>query len=189
MGWVKRIVVGASAVATVMLLVSHFTRDDGSVGDLAVGFALVFAVILLGGSLLALVVHSVPRRWRALVLASTLLPALAAGGALGLPESAIHLSDDAEWAYRAGREISVAALVVAAALSAVVARGHGHRVAAIAGTAVLTFAIGAVARDLLARDQQPSWCYADEVEVFPDGGVATSGEYDDCTVLLPARKT
>ena len=187
MRWVKWIAAAAFVIATVALLFTHFTRDGGeSLGSLTFGFAFVFACILMASCLLAAVVHFVPARWRPLVFATTMLPLLAAVGALGLPESAIHFSDGAEWAYRAGREISLGALILGAVLAAVIARGHSYRPLAIAGVALLTFGLAAVGRDLVARDEQPSWCYADHVEVSP-GGVETSGEYDDCTVLLPAR--
>ena len=188
MRWVKLTAAVASVIATVALLVSHFVTDDATLGDLAFGFALVFACILLAACLMAAVVHFVPSRRRPLVFAATLLPLLAAGGALGLPESAIHFSEDAEWAYRAGREISLAALFTGAVLAAVIARGHAYRPLAVAGVALLTFGLAAIGRDVVARDQEPSWCYADRVDATEGGGVYLSGEYDGCTVLLPAKE-
>jgi hypothetical protein len=187
MRWIKRAAAAAFGIAAIALLVSHFGEEDGGLGSLALGFAFVCSCILLAAGLLAAAVRYVPPRWRPLVLAATLLPLLGAAGALGLPESAIHFSDDAEWAYRAGREISLGALVAGALLAAVVARGHSYRPLATAGVAVLAFALAAAGRDVVARDQQPSWCYADQAEAF-DGGAMLTGEYDGCTVLLPAKE-
>lgn len=187
MRWVRWTAGAALVVATAGLLASYFGEEDRRLGELAAGFGVVYACILVGAGLLAAVVRYVPSRWRPLVLAVTVLPLLAALGALGLPESAIHFSDDAEWAYRAGREISLAALAAGALLAAVIARGHSYRPLAIVAMAVLAFALGAVERDLVARDQEPSWCYAEQVEVHRDGAT-TSGEYDGCTVLLPGRE-
>jgi hypothetical protein len=186
MGWLKWSLGVAVVVGTIAVIFSSVTGDY-DVGSTIVGLALVYSGIVLAACLIALVFHEVPRRWRPLVLAGTVLPLIAAAAAVGLPESAIHFSDHEEWAYRAGREISVGALWVGAAIAAAVAWRHSYKPLAIVGVAALAFGLAAVARDLFARDQQPSWCYADKVEAGPDGSVATAGEYDDCTVLLPAR--
>jgi hypothetical protein len=131
--------------------------------------------------------HLYPRRFWAVVLAVGVLPALTAFGALGLPESAIHFSNDAEWAYLAGREISLGALLVGTVLAALLAWRARFRLPMIVGLALVTFLLATIGRDLYASDQQPSWCYADRVETAPDGAVGTAGEYDGCTVLLPAK--
>ncbi|HEX8646821.1 MAG TPA: hypothetical protein VF715_07950 [Thermoleophilaceae bacterium] len=129
-----------------------------------------------------------PRSLWAVVLGVAALSALTAVGAVGLPESAIHFSDDAEWAYRAGREISLGALVLGAAIAALLAWRSGYGVPAIAGLALVTLLLATVGRDLYARDQQPSWCYADTVEATPGGAISLEGEHDGCTVLLPAKE-
>jgi hypothetical protein len=187
LNWLKWTAGASAAIGSAAVLATHLMSDDPSIGSLLFGFVLVFVAVLLGTCLLALVFHTVPRRWRPLLLAATLLPALAAAGALGLPGSAIHYSDDGEWAIRAGREISLAALVLGGLIAAAVARRHSYSLVATAGVALLTFALAAVGRDLVARDQEPLWCYADHVEADAQGGVEASGEYDGCTVLLPAR--
>jgi hypothetical protein len=98
---------------------------------------------------------------------------------------AIHVSGDAEWAYRAGREISLGSLVLGAVIAAAAGRRFGARPLSIAAIALVTFVAAAVARDLVASDTEPSWCYADEVRV--SGNVIhTAGNDDGCTVLLPS---
>ena len=189
LAWLKWLSLAAAVVGTAAMVATHLMADgDESIGSLLFPLGVLYAGILLLACLLAAIFHIVPRRWRPLVVAATLLPLLTAAGALGLPESAIHYSDNEEWAFRAGREISLAALALGALIAGVVAWRHRYPVLAIAGVAALTFALAAIGRDVIARDQEPSWCYTDSfVETDDEGGVSVGGEYDGCTVLLPAK--
>ena len=190
LAWLKWLSVAVAAIGTAAMIATHLMAgDEDSIGSLLFALGALYAGILLLACLLAAIFHMVPRRWRPLVLAATLLPLLTAAGALGLPESAIHYSDDEEWAFRAGREISLAALALGTLIAAAVAWRHRYPVLAIAAVAALTFALAAVGRDVVARDQEPTWCYTDSfVETDDQGGVSVGGEYDGCTVLLPARQ-
>ena len=187
-GWLRQAALAAMAFATIALAVSSAIHGDVGVGSFAGALTLLLGGILLVAGVLVFVVRVVAWRWRPVALAATLLPALTAAASVGLPESAIHFSGQAEWAFRAGREISVAALAAGSMVAAVVAWRHAYRPLAVAGVIALTFCASAVARDLVTRDQQPSWCYADKVEVGPHGEYTTSGTYDGCTIVLPARK-
>lgn len=185
--WVRPLTAGALAIGLVMLTATILMEDERFLSDFAVGAVLLAVAITLVGVLAELIVRFVPRHLIPVVFAVTLVPGLGILGAVGLPEAAIHYSQDAEWAYRAGREVSLAALYFAVAITVAVAWRSRYPLAAVIGLAAVTFALAAVGRDLWVRgDLGPSWCYADQVEVHPDGGVATAGENDGCTVLLPA---
>jgi hypothetical protein len=185
--WSLRLVVATAILAAVWIVAGFAVGGEAPRAADAPAILAVLALAVAGAGVVALVVRTLPQRWRPLVLATTVLPLATAAGAAGLPETAIHFSDTAAWALRAGREISLGALAAGGALAAAIAWAYAYRPLAIAAVAALTLLGGAVGRDLVVREQQPGWCYAEEVTVGPGGSYSAFGATEGCTLLLEDR--
>lgn len=149
--------------------------------------AIPLMIVAVGG-LIEAVFRWVPARARPVVLGATIIPLLGAGAALGFPESLIHFSGQAQWAFSAAYEVSVVPPFVAAAVSAAIAVVYRYPPLAVLGVGLLTLVISVSVRDLPLRsfDSQPMWC-SDDIDVLDDGGVSGEGD-GDCTLLLPPQE-
>jgi hypothetical protein len=189
--WTRRLLLVALVIAAVAIGVTLAMEDDPffDLWETFLGILLIAGAIVFVGALFELVFRFVPRRARAATLAATLLPLLATAGALGLPQSAIHYSSDAGWAYRAGYEISLVPPVVAALIAAGIAFSQRQGLVAIAAVALLALSLSVLGRDLGIRSSEfpPDWCFADRVANEPGGVVSISGDDERCTLLLPQQ--
>lgn len=185
--WTRRVTLACLVLAVMELAVS-FIRDDMPFDwpEDVLPLLAIPAIVLAVGGLIEAVFRWVPARARPVVLAATVIPLLGAGAALGFPESVIHYSGQAQWAFSAGYAVSVVPPFVAAAASAAVAVLYRYPPLAVLGVGVLTFVIAASVRDLPLRslENQPMWCL-DRISVHADGGMGGEGD-GDCTILLPA---
>lgn len=176
-------------VAVVDLAVSVLGYEFGfEWPDDALPLVAISVMILAVGGLIEAVFRWVPARARPVVLGVTIIPLLGAAAALGFPESLIHFSGQAQWAFSAAYDVSVVPPFVAAAASAAIAVVYRYSPLAVLGVGVLTLVISASVRDLPVRtaDYPPMWC-SDEIDVLDDGGVSGQGD-GDCTILLPAQE-
>lgn len=176
-------------VAVVDLAVSVLGDEFGlEWPDDALPLVAIPVMILAVGGLIEAVFRWVPARARPVVLGVTIIPLLGAAAALGFPESLIHFSGQAQWAFSAAYDVSVVPPFVAAAASAAIAVVYRYSPLAVLGVGLLTLVISASVRDLPVRtaDYPPMWCF-DEISVSTDGSVAGQGD-GDCTMLLPAQE-
>lgn len=187
--WTRRVTFGCLGVA-IVLLAASFIGDDLPFAwpDDLLPLVVIPGMVLAVGGLVEGVFRWVPARARPVVLGGTIIPLLGAAAALGFPESVIHFSGQAEWAFSAAYEVSVVPPFVAAAVSAAIAVVYRYPPLAVLGVGLLTLVIAVTVRDLPLRsaEDQPSWCMTKFA--FPsDGGTVFQGD-GDCTILLPAQE-
>lgn len=187
--WTRRVTLACVVLAVVELTVS-LARDEFPFAwpDDLLPLVVIPGMVLAVGALIEAVFRWVPARARPVVLGVTIIPLLGAAGALGFPESVIHFSGQAQWAFSAAYEVSVVPPFVAAAASAAIAMVYRYRLFAVVGVGLLTLVIAVSVRDLPLRslDSQPMWC-SDRIDVLADGGVSGEGD-GDCTMLLPPQE-
>lgn len=185
--WTRRVTLACLVLAVVELAVSLIGDEfPFEWPDDLLPLVVIPGIILVVGGLIEAVFRWVPARARPVVLGVTIIPLLGAGAALGFPESLIHFSGQAQWAFSVAYEVSVVPPFVAAAASGAIALIYRYPPLAVLGVGLLTLVISASVRDLPLRSwDQPVWCM-DEIVTF-DGGVSAHGD-GDCTILLPPKE-
>ncbi len=187
--WTRRVTLGCLGVA-IVLLAASFVGDDLPFAwpDDLLPLVVIPGMVLAVGGLIEAVFRWVPARARPVVLGVTIIPLLGAAAALGFPESVIHFSGQAQWAFSAGYEVSVVPPFVAAAASAAIAAVYRYRPLAVVGVGLLTLVISVSVRDLPLRSAEdlPSWCFT-TFDPPGDGGRVFGGD-GTCTILLPAQE-